>query len=362
MYIYEETNWPKFEYNEKVIVSLLASLRHKQGQLIGNMEARGLNLRENALLQNLTDDIVHSSMIEGEILAPDLVRSSIARKLGIEKGFTPSERNIDGIVDIMLDATQNYEKKLTKQRLLAWHACLFPLGYSGLTQIKSGKFRDDAKGPMQVISGRFGRETVHFQAIEAEKLESEIELFLNWYNHEEMDWVLKAAIAHLWFLTLHPFEDGNGRIARAITDMSLAKSEANSLRFYSMSSQILLERNKYYEILEDTQKGSLNIDAWLIWFLQCLEKAIDKGFENIHNNLKIQDFLEKLAQGEINERQYKILEKLLQGFEGKLTSLKYAKINKCSQDTASRDIQSLIEKGILKRSKEGGRSTNYLLA
>jgi len=327
------------------------------------MEGLGLSLRSEASLQTLTEEVIKSSEIEGEILDRDQVRSSLARRLGMDIGaLAPADRNVEGVVEMMLDATQNYSEPLTAERLFGWHAALFPTGRSGMHKIIVGAWRDDAKGPMQVVSGRIGKERIHYQAVPATRLDQEMDAFLTWFNAEpSTDPVLKAAIAHLWFVTIHPFDDGNGRIARAIADMALARSEGSPQRFYSMSAQIRLERNAYYEILEETQKGDLDITAWLTWFLSCLDRAFDGAEVVLSGVLKTARFWEKHAAAAFNERQRDMLNRLLGDFEGKLTSSKWAKIEKCSQDTALRDIASLVEQGVLKRDDHGGRSTSYSL-
>lgn len=363
MYIYENPEWPHFTWDYEKIYELLTPIRHQQGRLIGQMEALGFQFQEQAVLQTLTQDVLKSSEIEGEILDSDEVRSSIARRLGMDiGGLIATSRDVDGIVDMMLNATRYYNTPLTKERLFSWHASLFPSGQSGLIKIKVGGWRNDAYGPMQVVSGAYGREHIHYQAPAAEKLDHEMTLFLKWFNQTtELDLVLKAALSHLWFVTIHPFDDGNGRIARAIADMALAQSEQSSQRFYSLSSQIRLERNTYYKILERTQKGSLEVTPWLEWFLDCLLKAIQGSDKTLQIILYKARFWEKLATLAINTRQRKILNLMLDGFEGKLTTSKWAKLAKCSQDTAYRDIIDLINQGILVINPEGGRSTSYSL-
>lgn len=328
------------------------------------MESLGFNLQEEAALQTLTLDVLKSSEIEGEILNAEQVRSSIARRLGMEiAGLVPADRHVDGVVEMMLDATQHYNDRLTKERLFGWHTALFPSGRSGMYKIITGAWRNNTPDdPMQVVSGTMGRERVHFLAPASDVLEREMKKFLHWFNTDSgLDPVIKAAIAHLWFVTIHPFADGNGRIARAITDMQLARADESSQRFYSMSAQIRIERNAYYTILEKTQKGSLDITAWLEWFLLCLERAIIATDTTLSIVMKKAKFWENPATQSLNERQQLMMNKMLDGFEGKLTSSKWAKIAKCSQDTAVRDIQDLINKGILEKDASGGRSTSYLL-
>lgn len=363
-YIYALKEWPHFTWDTERLAAPLAAVRHRQGRLVGNMEALGFNLRQEAVLQTLTADVLKSSEIEGEHLDIEQVRSSIARRLGMDVGaLKPADRNVEGVVEMMLDATRQYDQPLTTDRLFAWQASLFPAGRSGMTKIKTGAWRDDGKGPMQVISGPVGRERVHFQATPAAKLDGEMNAFLDWFNADpSIDPVLKAGVAHLWFVTIHPFDDGNGRIARAIADMSLARSEASPQRFYSMSAQIRQERTAYYEILERTQKGTLNITPWLAWFLDCLGSAIEGAHTTLAAVLAKARFWEGIAGTTINERQRMILNRLLDGIEGKLTTSKYARLAKTSSDTALRDILFLVDRGILVRSPEGGRSTSYELA
>ena len=328
------------------------------------MEALGFALRTEASLVTLTEDVVKSSEIEGERLDRDQVRSSIARRLGIDIGaLTPAERDVEGVVEMMLDATQRYVEPLTAERLFGWHAALFPTGRSGMHRIIVGAWRDDRTGPMQVVSGPVGRERVHYEGPSADRLALEMGTFLNWFNHEvSLDPVLKAGVAHLWFVTIHPFDDGNGRIARAIVDMALARSERSVQRFYSMSAQIRAEREDYYDILEATQKGELDITRWLEWFLRCLGRAIDGAETTLATVMAKARFWEARAGQSFNERQRLVLNRLLDGFEGKLSSSKWAALAKCSQDTALRDIDDLVRRGVLARGAGGGRSTSYFLA
>ena len=363
MYIYEQPDWPHLTWNHEKLYALLVSLRHQQGRIMGRMEALGFRFREQAILQTLTQDVIKSSEIEGEMLDTEQVRSSIARRLGMDiGGLIPTSRDVDGVVDMMLDATQHYKQPLTKERLFGWHASLFPSGQSGLIKIKVRAWRDDSHGPMQVVSGPYGYERVHYQAPAADKVDHEMTIFLNWFNKKTpLDPVLKAGLAHLWFVTIHPFDDGNGRIARAIGDMALARAEQSSQRFYSLSSQIRLKRNDYYKMLEKTQKGPLDVTPWMEWFLDCLTRAI-KGAENtLKSVLYKARFWEKLSTLSLNERQRKVLNLMLDGFEGKLTTSKWAKLVKCSQDTAYRDILALVNQGILTINSERGRSTSYSL-
>lgn len=364
MYIHEQADWPKLHWNSEALTGLLAEVRHRQGRLLGQMQALGFGLQEEAVLRTLTEDVVKSSAIEGQELDPAAVRSSIARRLGMDVGgLKPADRDVEGVVEMMLDATRNYDKKLTEERLFGWHASLFPTGRSGMRRITVGGWRNDSDGPMQVVSGPVGKERVHFEAPKAPRLEKETTEFLDWFNNgPEVDPVLKAGIAHLWFVTIHPFDDGNGRIARAIADLCLARSEKSPQRFYSMSAQIRQERKEYYDLLEHTQKGETDITEWLTWFLDCLGRAIDGAETLLASVLTKARFWENIGASPLNDRQRLILNKLLDGFEGKLTSSKWAKLTKSSQDTAQRDITDLVQRGILVRSEEGGRSTSYTLA
>ena len=363
IYIYQQINWPHFTWDHEALLVLLSSVRHKQGRLKGYMEALGFALRSEAALQTLTLDVLKSSEIEGELLSPEQVRSSIARKLGMDiAGLVPADRHVDGVVEMMLDATSNYRGKLSAERLFGWHSALFPSGRSGIHKIAVGRWRDNEKGPMQVISGAMGKEKVHFEAPDADDLKKEMKSFLHWFNSEkDLDPVIKSAIAHLWFVTVHPFDDGNGRIARAIADMQLARADGDQQRFYSMSAQIRLDRTAYYNMLEKAQKGSLDITAWLLWYLHCLDGALNVTDQNLQAVLAKTRFWDKHLQTAINERQQLMINKLFEGFDGKLNSSKWAKITKSSADTALRDINDLIEKKILKKEEGGGRSTSYIL-
>jgi len=363
-YIHELEGWPSFKWSSQDLAEQLAAVRHRQGRLLGRMEALGFELRAEAVLQTLTEDVLKSSEIEGEILDKEQVRSSIARRLGMDIGaLAPVDRDVEGVVEMMLDATQTYQEPLTDERLFAWHAALFPTGRSGMTKIIVGAWRDEASGPMQVVSGPIGREKVHYEAPAADRLDGEMTAFVKWFNGAApLDPVLKAAVAHLWFVTIHPFEDGNGRIARAIADMMLARSEGSPQRFYSMSAQIRQERKDYYEILERTQKGDLDITAWLQWFLGCLDRAFDGAEAILANVLRKARFWEAMAGQPLNERQRKVVNRLLDGFEGKLTSSKWATLTKTSPDTALRDINDLVARGVLVKDEGGGRSTSYSLA
>ena len=363
MFIHELKDWPRFHWNREWLAEPLVAVRHQQGRLIGHMEALGFDLRQEAVLQTLTEDVLKTSEIEGEILDAAQVRSSIARRLGMDIGaLKPADRNVEGVVEMMLDATRHYDKPLTDERLFAWHASLFPAGRSGMTKIKAGAWRDDSTGPMEVVSGPIGKEKVHFQAPEAKRLAADMRTFLDWFNaNADIDQVLKAGQAHLWFVTIHPFDDGNGRIARAIADMALARSENSPQRFYSMSAQIRQERAAYYNILEQTQKGTLDITPWMEWFLGCLGRAIEGAQTMLGTVLAKARFWKRIADFPINERQRVALNRLLNDFGGKFTTTKYAALAKCSQDTALRDILPLVERGILVRNPERGRSTSYAL-
>ena len=364
MYIHELSDWPRFDWNRERLAEPLADVRHRQGRFIGHMEALGFNLRQEAVLQTITADVLKSSEIEGEELDAEQVRSSLARRLGMDVGaLKPADRHVEGIVEMTLDATRHYDQTLSVERLFAWHASLFPTGRSGMNKIRVGAWRDDSMGPMEVVSGPVGKEHVHFQAPPAKRIDGEVRGFLNWFNASaEIDPVLKAGLAHLWFVTIHPFDDGNGRIARAIADSALARSENSPQRFYSMSAQIRRERATYYDILGHTQRGTLNVTQWMEWFLGCLGRAIDGAQTTLSTVLAKAHFWEVLAGVAINARQRLVLNRLLDGFEGKLTTSRYAKLAKCSQDTALRDILPLVERGVLVRNPEGGRSTSYALA
>ena len=362
-YIHELPQWPSLRWDQSRLAERLAAVRHHQGRLIGRMEGLGFSLRGEATLENLTQEILKSSEIEGEILDREQVRSSIARRLGLDiGGLTASYRHVEGVVETMLDATQRYAEPLTEERLFGWHAATFPAGRSGMARIKVGAWRDDESGPMQVVSGPIGRERVHYEAPRASRLPKEMTSFLEWFNGAvAIDPVLKAAMAHLWFVTIHPFDDGNGRIARTIADMALARSEQTAQRFYSMSAQIRQERDEYYDILEHTQKADLSITPWLEWFLGCLDRAFDSAEHTLADVFKKARFWERHAGAAFNERQRDMLSRLLNDFEGKLTTSKWALIEKCSQDTALRDIDDLVARDILRKEPAGGRSTSYSL-
>jgi Fic family protein len=364
VYIHQEPTWPRFQWSREELAEQLIVVHIEQGRLLGCMEGLGFKLRQEVVLGTATVDVLKSSEIEGERLDAGQVRSSVARRLGMDiGGLKPVDRNVEGVVEMMLDATRHYEKPLTEERLFAWHASLFPTARSGMRPIRVGAWRDDRSGPMQVVSGPVGKEHVHFQAPAASRLDAEIKRFLAWFNaNEEKDWVVRAGIGHLWFVTIHPFDDGNGRIARAISDMALARSERSSQRFYSMSAQIRQERAAYYDILGRTGKGGMDITPWMAWFLGCLARAIEHAQGILGTVLAKARFWESVGDFRLNERQRLVLNRLLDGFEGKLTTSKWAKLAKCSHDTALRDIAALVKGGILVRNSQGGRSTSYALA
>lgn len=363
MYIHERKEWPEFRWNQTRLAPLLTEVRHVQGRLLGRMEALGFPLREAATLQTLTQDVVKTSEIEGEKLDAQQVRSSLARRMGLDIGAPPPlDRNVEGIVEVMLDATRKFAAPLTQERLFSWHAALFPTGRSGMRRIVAGAWRTKASGAMQVVSGPIGRETVHYEAPSHDRLKKEMSRFIKWCNAaSEIDPVLKSALAHFWFVTIHPFEDGNGRLARAIADLMLARSDQSSQRFYSMSAQIQRERNDYYRVLEHCQKGASDITPWLEWYLNCLNRAIGASEKILAAVLVKAGFWKTHAGESFNDRQRKVINRLLDGFEGKLTSSKWAKLTKCSQDTALRDISELLDREILKKHDAGGRSTSYEL-
>ena len=363
MYLHQHKNWPHFTWDNETLIPYVSKVRDLQGRLIGRMEGLGFELREEAVLETLTEDIVKTSAIEGEFLNPDEVRSSVARRLGLDiSGLPEASRDVEGVVEMTLDAIQKYEATITKDRLCGWHAALFPTGRSGMYRISVGEWRNDVHGPMQVVSGPMGREKVHYTAPEAERLEVEMNRFLRWFNSDKsMEPVIKSAIAHLWFVSIHPFDDGNGRIARAIADSQLARADRTSQRFYSMSAQVLKSKTGYYSILESTQKGSMDISQWLAWYFERLTEALEATDETLSKVLLKAKFWEKHMTTQLNERQVKMINALLGDFAGKLHSSKWAKMTKVHRDTARRDIQDLIEKGILSDSGERGRSTNYIL-
>jgi Fic family protein len=363
MYIWEQEHWPALTWDSARLATLLGQVSREQGRLLGRMQDLGFELRREAHLSTLTEDVVRSSEIEGEKLDSDQVRSSIARRLGMEVGgLVAADRGVEGVVEMMLDATTNYAQPLTGDRLFGWHAALFPTGRSGLHKITAGNWRNDSGGPMQVVSGSIGRQKVHYEAPPAARVSEEMKRFLSWFEAPgHTDPLFVAGLAHLWFVTIHPFDDGNGRIARAIADMALARSEGSTQRFYSMSAQIHRERSDYYSTLERTQKGELDVTSWQAWFLSCLRRAIEGSKATLSSVLKKASFWERFAQQSLNARQVEVLNKLLDDFEGKLTTSKWAKLTKCSQDTAYRDVLNLVERGALRKDPGGGRSTSYSL-
>lgn len=367
-YIYQHKDWPRFTWQDTAINTVFGEVRNLQGKISGQMNALGFSIKEEATLATLTLDVVKSSEIEGEQLNYEQVRSSIARRLGIETGgLVPADRNVEGVVELMLDATQNYLKPLTEERLFGWHAALFPTGRSGMHKIEVGRYRT---GKMQIVSGAMGKEKIHYEAVAPQLVKPEMDNFLEWFNapsplgrvgEGQLDPVLKSAIAHFWFIIIHPFDDGNGRIARAISDLLLARADGSPERFYSMSSQILVERKRYYKELQKVQHSSGDITEWLDWFLHCLKNALLETGNTLQKILHKAEFWNIHEKTSFNERQRLMLNKILNGFDGKLKSSKWAKIAKCSPDTALRDIKDLMEKGILRKEQQGGRSTNYEL-
>lgn len=363
MYLHQRRDWPEFRWDNETLLPYVSKVRDLQGRLIGRMEGMGFELREDAVLETLTEDIVKSSEIEGEFLNPEEVRSSVARRLGMEiSGLSNASRDVEGIVEMMLDATQKFKDPLTKERMCGWHAALFPTGRSGMSKITVGEWRGDEQGPMQVVSGAMGKEKIHYTAPEAPRLEEEMIRFIEWYNSDKsMEPVVKSAMAHLWFVSIHPFDDGNGRIARAIADNQLARADRTNQRFYSISAQIMKSKKEYYDVLESTQKGSMDVSQWLVWYFERLTEALDATNETLSKILKKAKFWELHKTTQFNQRQVEMINKLLANFSGKLHSSKWAKMTKVHRDTARRDIQDLIEKRVLSDSGEGGRSTNYIL-
>lgn len=363
-YIWQHVDWPHWIYDRQRLAPLLAQVHRAQGHLLGRMHDLGMDLREQAALRVFTEDVLKTSEIEGELLNHEAVRSSVARRLGVNIGaLAPADRNVDGIVEMVLDATRKYDAELTTERLLGWHAALFPTGYSGISKICVGRWRDDAHGPMQVVSGPIHHHKIHFEAPPAHHLDAEMHDFILWLSNDQRDEpVIKAGLAHLWLVTVHPFDDGNGRIARAVSDMVLARAEASSQRYYSLAAQIQRERKAYYERLEATQKGTMDVTEWLEWFLGCLLRAIEGSEQTLSSVLLKARFWQRWAGVPLNERQIKLLNRLLDGFEGKMTTSKWAAIAKCSQDTALRDIADLLELKVLIRSQASGRSTSYEIA
>jgi Fic family protein len=364
-YIHQGPEWPNLRWDNAKLLPLLADVRHRQGRLLGRMEGLGFRLRAEASLTTLTSDVIKSSAIEGSLLDAAQVRSSIARRLGLDFGGpAKASRDVEGVVEMMLDAVQKYAEPLTAERLFGWHASLFPTGRSGMQRITVGAWRPADIGAMQVVSGPIGRERIHFEAPTADRLGREVQAFLDWFEAANgIDPVLKAGIAHFWFVTLHPFEDGNGRISRAIADLALARAEGTMERFYSMSTQIEAEKKRYYRNLEHSQKGGVDITSWLEWFLGCLGRAVagaEAGLAGVLRKAKIWERINH--QSPVNERQRKVINQLLDGFEGKLSTSKYARLAKCSGDTALRDIKILLDQGILIQDQGGGRNTSYRLA
>ena len=361
MYIWEQQDWPHLRWDDGRLLEPLAAARLKQGRLLGSMASLGFDLKLEAQLEALTQDVIKSSEIEGEILDRGSVRSSLARRLGLPAAaIAPVDRRTEGVVEMMLDATENHDASLTCERLFGWQAALFPTGYSGMHRIRTGAWRDDAQGPMQVVSGPVGRQRVHYQAPPARQLDAEMLAFLEWFNlRSEPEGLLRAGLAHLWFVTVHPFEDGNGRVARAIADQALARSEDSAQRFYSMSGQIRKEQSDYYDALESAQKGTVDITDWLIWFLDCFSRAIDGARSVCATVLRKAEFWQRYAREPFSRRQKAVLNRFLDGFEGKLTSRKWAAIGTCSIPTAQRDINELIERGILRRNPGGSKNTSY---
>lgn len=362
-YIWQAGDWPHWEYDLAVLAAPMAEVSRAQGRLVGRLADVGLALRDQASLAALTEDVVKTSEIEGETLNVASVRSSIARRLGVDIGaLAPVDRHVEGLVELVLDATANCDAPVTRDRLFGWHAALFPTGYSGLTKINVGQWREDANGPMQVVSGPLGRQRVHFEAPPALRLEEETARFLDWVDTaSDVPPMIKAGLGHLWLVTLHPFDDGNGRIARAVGDLLLARAEGSPQRFYSLSAQIQRERRAYYEILEQTQKGSMDVTEWLLWFFDALQSAVELAHLGLDTVLVKARFWRQWAEVPMNERQVKLLNKLLPGFEGKLTTSKWAAVAKCSADTALRDISDLVVRGVLRKTDAGGRSTGYEL-
>ena len=363
MYIHQKKDWPNFQWDNDILLPLTSKVRDLQGRLIGRMEGIGFELREEAVLQTITEDVVKSSEIEGELLNPEEVRSSVAKRLGIEvSGLPDANKEVEGVVEMMLNATQKYKDPLSKNRLCGWHTALFPTGRSGMFKMTVGDWRNDEKGPMQVVSGPMGKEKVHFEAPEASRLNDEMNQFLHWFNTEnKIEQVIKSAVAHLWFVTIHPFDDGNGRIARAIADCQLARADRTKQRFYSMSAQIMNNKKGYYNTLESTQKGSLDISQWIVWYIERLIEAVESTNDTLSKVFVKAKFWELYKNTTFNDRQILMINKLQGSFVGKLHSSKWAKMTKVHRDTALKDIQDLIEKGVLSDSGEGGRSTNYVI-
>ena len=360
VWIWQKPEWPHFTWDNDEIIALLSRVRMKQGQLLGQLGGLGFEVQKNASLESITEDILRSSEIEGVFLDPYRVRSSVAMRLGLStQGLPHPDHYTEGLVQVMMDAVQNSDKPLTKERLCNWHSALFPTGKSGMYPITVGDYRQ-GDAPMQIISGAFGHERVHYEAPASNDVPHEMDMFLDWFNNQsDIDPVLKAGIAHLWFVAIHPFDDGNGRITRTVTDLLLSRSDGQRLRFYSMSAEIMRRRNSYYEALQRTNTGNLNITNWIIWFLETMEAAIDGSYITVNQVKQKAVFWQKNAELSLNERQIKVLNRLLDGFEGNLTSSKFAKITHVSQATALRDIQDLLDKNVLMKADGGGRSSNY---
>lgn len=363
-YIHERSGWPELTWNSDALAAALAGVRHRQGRHLGKVEALGFELRTEASLTTLTQEVVKSSAIEGAELNPAEVRSSIARRLGLDvTGLPRPSQDVEGVVEMMLDATRDFDLPLTKERLFGWHSALFPTGRSGMHRITVGAWRTGEAGPMLVVSGPIGRERVHFEAPEANLVEAEMTRFLQWFNGpSEVDPVLKAGVAHFWFVTIHPFDDGNGRIARAIAEMTLSQSDGTKERFYSMSTGIEASRSEYYRELESAQRGGLDITKWLAWFLVCLDRTIDDSDKTLGSVFHKAKLWQRINRRPVNERQRKVINRMLDGFSGHLTTSKYAKLANCSNDTALRDVQELQDRGILVKNPGRGRSTSYRLA
>jgi Fic family protein len=364
MWIHEHQHWPNFTWDIQALASKISELRYRQGRLLGRMEGIGFELKQEASLTTLTFDVIKSSAIEGENLNPIEVKSSIARNLGIDfAGLIPSSRKVDGIVEILLDATQCFSQSLTKERLFGWHAALFPTGRSGMHQITVGNWRPVEAGSMRVVSGPLGKEKIHFEAPMAERLNDEMSAFIQWFNQSEsIDPLIMAGLAHFWFITIHPFEDGNGRIARAIGDMGLARADGTQYRFYSISSQFELERNDYYEQLEKQQRATPDVTQWLTWFFECLDRALNNAEVTLNRVFYKNQLWQMVNQKSINERQKNVINRMLEEtFTGFMNTSKYAKLTKCSTDTAFRDLKELKERGIFIQNPGGGRSTSYRL-
>lgn len=363
-FIWQDSAWPAMRYDLAALAPALARVSHAQGLLLGRLAEVGLEQRERACLQALTEDVIKTSAIEGEALEPASVRSSVARRLGVDIGaLAPSDRHVDGVVDMVLDATARCREPLNAERLWGWHAALFPTGFNGLHRIGVGRWRDDAGGPMQVVSGPLGRQRVHFQAPPAQRLPAETNNFFAWANADTREPLLiKAGLAHLWFVTLHPFDDGNGRIARAVGDLFLARADGGAQRYYSLSAQIQRERKAYYQILERTQRGSLEVTPWLAWFLDALQRALDTSLDGLVSVLGKARFWQRWAQVPFNQRQVLMLNRLLDGADERLSTGRWAKLTRCSSDTALRDLQTLLQLGVIRRLPGGGRSTGYALA